>query len=128
MSYTINKCSDDICWLRLDFETFNTVAPTDTTEGDVATPKSYACNDPMTITTTSGQSIPELCGDLTGQHSMNFIKKTLKVFQLFYISVYVDLGTGASDSATLALAFQNANTNRKWDIKVAQIPCGATYA
>ena len=42
--------------------------------------------------------------------------------------VYVDLGTGASDSATLALAFMNANTNRKWDIKVAQIPCGATYA
>ena len=74
LSYTINKCSDDICWLRLDFETFNTVAPTDTTEGDVATPKSYACNDPMTITTTSGQSIPDLCGDLTGQHSMNFIK------------------------------------------------------
>merc|ERR1712107_731877 len=37
-------------------------------------------------------------------------------------------GTGASDSATLALAFQNANTNRKWDIKVAQIPCGTSYA
>ena len=51
---------------------------------------------------------------------------SLSTFIIF--SVYVDLGSGASDSATLALAFQNANTNRKWDIKVAQIPCGATYA
>ena len=46
----------------------------------------------------------------------------------FNISVYVDMGAGNSDTATLALAFNGANTNRKWDIKVAQIPCGARYA
>ena len=82
LSYTINKCSDDICWLRLDFETFNTVAPTDTIE-ETTGPAAYACNDPMTITTTSGQSIPELCGDLTGQHSMNFIKLYCNSFNFY---------------------------------------------
>lgn len=42
--------------------------------------------------------------------------------------VYVDVGAGSSDTATLALAFSGSNTNRKWDIKVAQIPCGTRYA
>merc|ERR1719323_5644 len=108
LSYTINKCSDDICYLRLDFETFTTVGPSDTTEAKGT--GEYACTDTMTVTTSSGQSIPTLCGDLTGQH------------------IYVDVGTGSSDTATLALAFSGTNTNRKWDIKVAQIPCGARYA
>jgi len=105
LTYTINKCSNDICWLRLDFETFTTVGPTDTEEM-----AGYTCTDMMTVTTSSGQSVPTLCGDLTGQH------------------IYIDLGTGSSDSANLALAFSGTNTNRKWDIKVAQIPCGARYA
>ena len=63
---------------------------------------------------------------------MRLSKRHSCTYYLTYLTplylVYVDLGTGASDSATLALAFMNANTNRKWDIKVAQIPCGATYA
>jgi hypothetical protein len=45
-----------------------------------------------------------------------------------FISVYVDIGTEASGTATLAFAFDGASTNRKYDIKVAQIPCGASYA
>ena len=42
--------------------------------------------------------------------------------------VYVDIGTEASGTATLAFAFDGDSTNRKYDIKVAQIPCGAKYA
>ena len=45
-----------------------------------------------------------------------------------FISVYVDIGTEASGTATLAFAFDGASTNRKYDIKVAQIPCGTSYA
>ena len=44
-----------------------------------------------------------------------------------YFSVYVDIGNGASDTATLAFAFTGSSTSRKWDIKVAQIPCSTTY-
>lgn len=104
LSYTINKCSSDICWLRLDFETFQNVGPTNSEE-----PNGFQCTDTLKVTVSSGQTVPELCGLLTGQH------------------IYVDVGTGSSDSATLALAFSGASTQRKWEIKVAQIPCGQQY-
>ena len=42
--------------------------------------------------------------------------------------MYVDIGTEASGTATLAFAFDGDSTNRKYDIKVAQIPCGEKYA
>ena len=32
LSYTINKCSDDVCFFRLDFEQFNILGPSVTTE------------------------------------------------------------------------------------------------
>lgn len=46
----------------------------------------------------------------------------------FFPTVYLDLGSASSDTATLELSFSGASTTRKWEIKVAQIPCGATYA
>ena len=58
----------------------------------------------------SGQTVPPICGIMTGQH------------------IYVDLGALPSDSATLNFGFTGASTSRLWDIKVAQIPCGANYA
>ena len=72
LSYTINKCSQDICWLRLDFETFQTLGPSDTIETTGG-----ACADTLTITVSSGQTIPQLCGLLTGQHSILIISRLL---------------------------------------------------
>lgn len=105
LTYTVNKCSSDICWLRLDFETFQNLGPALTTEVSGG-----LCVDTFKVTVNSGQTVPELCGQLTGQH------------------IYLDMGTGSSDSATLALAFSGTSTLRKWEIKVAQIPCGKAYA
>ena len=60
INYKVNKVSDDICFLRLDFEQFQTNR--DDTTG--------ACQDRLEITTQSGINPPEqLCGTLTGQHS-----------------------------------------------------------
>ena len=57
-----------------------------------------------------------------------FVKKTNTFFKIIlYFSVYVDIGNGDSDTATLAFAFTGSSTARKWDIKVAQIPCSTTY-
>jgi len=112
LSYTVNKCSDDICWLRLDFETFTNQGPALTEEGVAVAPKvASACTDTFTVTSsTSSINYPVICGDNTGQH------------------IYVDIGTEASGTATLAFAFDGASTLRKYDIKVAQIPCGTSYA
>ena len=55
--------------------------------------------------------------------------KVLNFYSCFvFILVYVDIGTEASGTATLAFAFDGASTNRKYDIKVAQIPCGTKYS
>ena len=54
----------DICWFRLDFETFTILGPDNTAETDGG-----VCKDKLTITVTTGQQIPEVCGTLTGQHS-----------------------------------------------------------
>merc|ERR1712223_231114 len=111
LTYTVNKCSDDICWLRLDFETFVNQGPSDTNEAAAAPDAASACTDTFTVTTsTSGTTYPSKCGDNTGQH------------------IYVDIGSGSSDTATLAFAFTGSSTSRKWDIKVAQIPCSQTYS
>ena len=60
---------------------------------------------------STGQSIPNICGTNTGQH------------------IYVDIGALPSDTATLNFNFGNtASTNRIWDVKASQIPCGANYA
>jgi len=111
LTYTVNKCSDDICWLRLDFETFTNVGLSATDEGGAGGAASPTCTDTFTVSTgTSGtNNYPVICGDNTGQH------------------IYVDIGNGASDTATLAFAFTGSSTARKWDIKVAQIPCSTTY-
>jgi len=42
--------------------------------------------------------------------------------------MYVDMGTLASDTATLSFAFAGSSTNRAWEVKVSQIPCSASYA
>jgi len=100
VSYTINKCGSDVCTLRLDFNTFTTLGPTDskeTTGGE--------CRDKMTTTTSAGAVIPIICGQNTGQH------------------MYVDMGYGASDTATLAFTFNAAAGTRNWEIKVTQVSC-----
>jgi len=102
-SYTINKCDSSVCDVRLDFEQFTTNAPSLTTEASGG-----LCQDILTISTNTGQSIPEICGANSGQH------------------VYLDLGQSASDAATLAFTF-SGTLSRYWDIKVTQIPCNSIY-
>ena len=61
----------DICWLRLDFETFTNQGPALTEEASAAAPEvASACTDTFTVTSsTSSIPYPVICGDNTGQHS-----------------------------------------------------------
>ena len=45
MTWTIDKCQCDVCWLRLDFDTFNILGTGATTETDGG-----VCLDDLTIT------------------------------------------------------------------------------
>lgn len=105
LTYTINKCSSDVCSVRLDFESFTIEGPADTIETGGG-----ACMDSFQATGTSGIATPIICGMNTGQH------------------IYVEMGnSGSTDTAMLAFTFNGASTSRTWEIKATQIPCGANY-
>jgi len=101
INYKVNKVSDDICFLRLDFEQFQTNRNNDGT-----------CQDSLEITTQSGINPPSaLCGTLTGQH------------------MYVVMGPDGSDTVDLKLTVASSDSNaNKWEIKVAQVPCNSMYS
>jgi len=110
-SYTIKKCDPSVCQFRLDFENFLINGPADTSETGGG-----ACQDSLTTTTSTSLPVPKICGSNVGHH------------------MYLDAGTGSSDTATLAFAFTsqtggnpNSLNTRFWDIKVTQIPCNAAY-
>lgn len=97
VSYTINKVEPDVCFLRLDFETFNILGPVGIAEVDGG-----ACSVDSFMVTAPGANIPTICGLNTGQH------------------MYIDIGKPAANTAELAFAFTGANMMRTWDIKVTQ--------
>jgi hypothetical protein len=110
LSYSISKCSTDVCYIRLDFETFQTLGPATTTEPT-------GCVDTLVITTSTTPTAtaatatinpliyPSICGNEVGQH------------------IYIDIGNTATDTATLAFSFTGTSTVRTWEIKVSQITC-----
>ena len=59
-SFTINKMSDDICQLRLDFQTFT---------GFVIDATSAVCTDSFAVAGQTGKDPPTICGTNTGYHS-----------------------------------------------------------
>lgn len=110
VSYNVVKCSSDVCSLRLDFEQF-TIRGTGSTIEAIATDMDagVGCQDTFDITTTNGNSYPQICGQNSGQH------------------VYVDMGNTNSDTASLNFAFTGTDNSRQWEIKVTQIPCTASW-
>ena len=58
----------------------------------------------------------------------SIVSRTQFLFNILinYILVYLDVGRGASDCATLAFTF-SGTFSRYWDIKVTQIPCDVNY-
>jgi len=99
-TYTIAKCSNEVCTLRLDFETFTTAGPTTTSDA-------AASVDSLAITTTPAQSlgIPNIGGENSGYHA------------------YVEIGPDAGATATLSFTFGSSTLARMWDIKVTQVEC-----
>jgi len=85
----MNCFHTDICWLRLDFETFTNVGLSATDEGGAGSAASPTCTDTFTVSTgTSGtNNYPVICGDNTGQHSKVFTVN----FERNYKSTYYEL-------------------------------------
>jgi len=119
-SYTVSKCSSDICQLRLDFDSLALAVST----GPAIITTNYGCcgsactqdgtaagiasaTDSLTVTGQTGRNPPVICGINTGYH------------------MYVDMGTASTD--TVKLDFYTIAGNKYWNTRVTQIPCDASY-
>jgi len=112
LTYTINKCSSDICRIRLDYDLFVLTAPLTaaTTQGQCSTDYMTLATTAQTVVptaTTYGQ-YPYLCGTNTGYHS------------------YLDLSPTDTDTATVSITVGDSSTNQ-WKIKVSQYSCDDEY-
>lgn len=94
VTYTINACSNDICFLRYDFVE-NTLPITSATG---------ACIGAFTVTSPSGSNPPAICGNNANYH------------------MYSDVGKSTS-ATTVVITTGTGTTSRTWKIKVSQIEC-----
>jgi len=98
-SFEIEKCVEEVCTLRLDFESFNILAGTGTLDS------LSACQDSFEITNPNLPGIPAICGDNTGEH------------------IFIEMGD--EDKATLAFKFAAVDAKRTFEIKVTQYACNS---
>ncbi|XP_076059436.1 uncharacterized protein LOC143036065 [Oratosquilla oratoria] len=98
--YGIERLNNNICQVRLDFVSMTLVGP-ESTNG--------VCNtDTLTITSNPSFNPPVICGENTGQH------------------MYIEFPSSTS-SVRINIATGGNTFDRKWRIKVTQIPCTSAY-
>merc|ERR1712117_232574 len=88
-AYTINKVQDDICQLRLDFQSFSGLA-TSTTAG--------TCTDYLTVAGQTGKNPPSICGTNTDYH------------------MYAEFGATSTDTATVTFTYGSTTTAKAFNI------------
>lgn len=100
-AYTISKVSDNICTLRLDFQTFSGFATSTATAG--------TCSDTFVAAGQSGVNPPTICGTNTDYH------------------MYVEFGASATDSITLTNTWASTTSGKSYNILTRQIACDASW-
>merc|ERR1719323_582457 len=103
-SYTINKLSDNICQLRLDFQS----QELGVTAADGACTDTFQAT--LSVESSSTTANPSICGTNTGQH------------------MYLHMGRTSTTTAKLEYNLASGTTSAKWNVLVQQIECDAAYA
>merc|ERR1711981_72342 len=96
--FTIKKANDNICQIRLDFQTHT---------GFTAT-AAGVCTDKFTVAGQTSVNPPIICGTNTGYH------------------MYAEVGAESADSVTLTATFADAAA-KGWNILARQIACDAAW-
>jgi len=101
--FTVSKVSEDVCQLRLDFQTLSgfalsSIAPIG------------SCTDTLTVEGQTGSNPPSVCGTNTGYH------------------MYAEFGATSTDTATITLSYQEtAFTAKSFNILTRQVACTAPW-
>jgi len=80
----------DVCFVRLDFDTFTIQGPAATNEPT----NGHNCVDSFVVTGTSGLSSPVICGINTGQHGILYSITILQFYSAFSFCSVHGYGTG----------------------------------
>ncbi|XP_068622329.1 uncharacterized protein [Battus philenor] len=114
-SYNVEINNNNVCQIRIDFETFNLAPPTTVEPVENVTQRpGYTCrNDIFQVTNlqANSDSLPSLCGDNSGQH--------------LYVRV-----NASTNSRSIRINFKIADRSTQphlpqatWKIKVTQLEC-----
>merc|ERR1711994_34183 len=98
--FKVSKINDDICQLRLDFQTMSGFAAS-----------VGVCSDKFTAEGQTGVNPPRICGTNTGYH------------------MYTEFGATATDATKITLTYGAAGitTGKTFNILARQISCTATW-
>merc|ERR1711923_633763 len=99
-AFTFSKVSDDICQLRLDFQTFS---------GFATTTPNGACSDYMTAAGQTGKDPPSICGTNTDYH------------------MYVEFGATSTDTISITNTYASTTTAKSYNFAGGQILAGQRY-
>eukprot|EP00096_Caligus_rogercresseyi_P010378 TRINITY_DN375_c0_g1_i1.p1 TRINITY_DN375_c0_g1~~TRINITY_DN375_c0_g1_i1.p1 ORF type:complete len:395 (+),score=18.45 TRINITY_DN375_c0_g1_i1:51-1235(+) len=106
---TICPCSDNICQLRLDFNTFTIAGPATATTSVAKTPagkeltdEQRCLTDTFSVTNPGGSTPPTICGVNNGEH------------------MFLDSSEQCND---LVFNLASENVRQTWNIKVTQYSC-----
>merc|ERR1712013_6767 len=100
-SFTINKCSSDICQLRLDFQTMTGFVTSTANVG--------SCTDSFAVASPTGSDPPTICGTNTVYH------------------MYSEFGASDTDTLTLTITYGDTTTGKTFNILMRQIACTASW-
>merc|ERR1712024_326716 len=101
-TFSISKASDDVCQLRLDFQTFS---------GFVTSTTAGSCYDTLAMAGQTGVDPPSICGTNTGYH------------------MYTEFGATSTDTITMTLTWGSSGytTAKTYNILARQISCTASW-
>jgi len=106
-SLTVCRATDQICQIRMDFDTFDIDQPSNTLLPlDGSASARTQCQSSRFIASTDAGSAPTLCGTNTGYHMIVEASATCN---------------------SLAFYWGSDSTTRTWKIKVSQIPCSVVW-
>merc|ERR1719228_1955664 len=94
----VSKCSDDVCQLRIDFQTMSGFAAS-----------VGVCTDSFAAAGQTGIDPPSVCGTNTGYH------------------MYTEFGATSTDTITLTITYGSTTTAKTWNVLLRQISCSATW-
>ena len=103
--FSVCKASEDVCQIRLGFDTFDIAQPSTSNLGDDNPNSRTQCTDAQFTATSDGPNAPTICGTNTAYHMILDAR---------------------DDCNTLSFTW-TSSTTRSWNIHIMQIACTATW-